>query len=642
MLRSMALYQYIIVLCVCWSTVVMADSSRLILPILVSDAHTAHISLGEQLRFIEDPDNTLNIDDLIQHPQVKNWHISRQTVPNFGFNDAPHWFYVQLSNPANQPVSRLLELSYPLVDHLDFYLVHQQQILKTYKMGDAQPLSARPIDHRHFLIPLDIPAQQQVEVYIRVQTEGSLQLPLDLWTLKGFFHHDQWSFFLQLIVLGIMAGLGVYNFFLLIATRHISYLWYVLTIGSISLLILSLYGISAEFMWPNLPILNNYSLINAISLSLTFSALFAYSFLKLGRQSWLIRSICFIFMAAGLILFMAGFVLPYSQVILVATMLTVVEAFAAILLGAYLWSKGDQLAKFYTIAWSSFMLGAVALVLSKWGLLPSNRFTDNILQVGYVSEGFLLSFALAYRMNVERKQRDQARQDILRMQREANQALEIRVQERTAELEQANQALRELNAKDGLTGVFNRVYFEEKFHLEWQRGSRFTTPLCLLMIDADHFKSINDRHGHLCGDACLRHLAKLCTDSVSRAGDFVARYGGEEFIMLLSSTSLVGACLIAERVRRTIADTPFEWQGQQLSLTVSVGVACCIPDIQQNAKLLIGQADQACYAAKSSGRNAVYVYQENEQKCIALDPLLKNRSSSTTSDRHRNHTPTLF
>ena len=122
----------------------------------------------------------------------------------------------------------------------------------------------------------------------------------------------------------------------------------------------------------------------------------------------------------------------------------------------------------------------------------------------------------------------------------------------------------------------------------------------------------------------------------------MARYGGEEFIMLLSSTSLVGACLIAERVRRTIADTPFEWQGQQLSLTVSVGVACCIPDIQQNAKLLIGQADQACYAAKSSGRNAVYVYQENEQKCIALDPLLKNRSSSTTSDRHRNHTPTLF
>jgi diguanylate cyclase (GGDEF)-like protein len=641
-LQQIALYKYLIFLCLCMSSVVMAETSRTIIPVLISDANSEHIELGNQLRFIEDPDSQLTIDDIMTHQSPRYWQMSRQTVPNFGFTESTHWFYVQLSNPSTQSVSRLLELSYPLVDHLDFYLVHQQQILKTYKMGDAQPLSARPIDHRHFLVPLDIPAKQQVDVYIRVQTEGSLQLPLDLWTLKGFFHHDQWSFFLQLIVLGIMAGLGVYNFFLLIATRHMSYLWYVLTIGSISLLILSLYGISAEFIWPNLPILNNYSLINAISLSLTFSALFAYNFLKLGRQSWWVRTICFSFVAAGIVLFILGFLLPYSQVILISTLLTVVEAFAAILLGSYLWSKGDQLAKFYTIAWSSFMLGAVALVLSKWGVLPSNRFTDNILQVGYVSEGFLLSFALAYRMNVERKQRDQARQDILRMQREANHALELRVQERTIELEQANQALRELNAKDGLTGVFNRLYFEETFDLEWQRGSRFTTPLCLMMIDADHFKSINDQYGHLCGDACLRHLAKCCHESVSRAGDFVARYGGEEFVMLLSSTSLVGACLIAERVRRTIADTPFEWQGHTLSLTVSIGVACCIPEIKQNAKRLVGHADQACYAAKASGRNAVYVYQDTDQTCIALDPLLKNKPTTLSAHRHRTNTPTLL
>lgn len=569
--------------------------------------HEGRLSLGTSLDYLIDPNNTKNIQSIMQKNATLHWQKQQAQEPNFGFNPAAHWFRVKLQNNSDQDVQRLIELSYALLDYVDFYLVQNGQIVKQVKTGDQRDMQQRAIHHRHFLLPVDLPAQSETLLIMRIQTTGSLQLPLTLWDLSEFFKHDQLVFSFQIMFVGIMLGLALYNFLLFITTRDVSYFWYVASVSAITGLILCLYGIPAQFLWPSYPRLNNLSLVASVCTSLVFTSLFTYYFLKLKRLATLIRFGFFSLITLGSLIFVLNFFIPYHIAIRLSSFLTIFEASAAIATGLYLWARGEVLARFYTTAWFAFFLGAVILVLSKWGVIPRNLLIENILPIGCVIEGLLLSSALAYRMNRHRQKRFQSQADLLRLQQEANALLEQRVAERTAELELANQKLYALNQKDALTGLYNRAFLEEKLQHEWQKGSRGHNPMSLLMVDSDHFKRINDTYGHLCGDACLVHLATLLKTSVSRAGDFVARYGGEEFVVLLCHTEAHNAALVAERIRHLIEKTPFIWQKQHITLTVSIGVAGTVPHGLSNPKMLLQAADQACYCAKRQGRNQVQV-----------------------------------
>jgi len=157
---------------------------------------------------------------------------------------------------------------------------------------------------------------------------------------------------------------------------------------------------------------------------------------------------------------------------------------------------------------------------------------------------------------------------------------------------------------DGLTGLGNRHALGERLRVEWEISRRRNSPLCLLIADLDHFKSINDTYGHTTGDAILRHTAQLLRD-VARAGDFVARYGGEEFVILAPDCDLPGGLLLAERFRREVAELDLCLENQRLCLTTSVGVACSDHPLVRESDQILAYADRALYEAKSSGRNRV-------------------------------------
>ncbi|QXI04114.1 diguanylate cyclase [Pseudomonas tensinigenes] len=184
---------------------------------------------------------------------------------------------------------------------------------------------------------------------------------------------------------------------------------------------------------------------------------------------------------------------------------------------------------------------------------------------------------------------------------EANASLEATVAQRTAALTQANAELLSLATHDSLTGVYNRRRFDEKlteYTLLFRRTGR---PFSLLLIDADHFKRINDSHGHAVGDDVLQQLAQLIQSSL-RTTDFVARYGGEEFAVLLPEIAQPDTPeVVAEKIRATVAEADFPAVGQ---VTVSIGVGLADPaDNSHNA--LIKRADQQLYQAKAAGRNQV-------------------------------------
>ncbi|HEX6735671.1 MAG TPA: sensor domain-containing diguanylate cyclase [Azonexus sp.] len=188
-------------------------------------------------------------------------------------------------------------------------------------------------------------------------------------------------------------------------------------------------------------------------------------------------------------------------------------------------------------------------------------------------------------------------------------------------LMQLTETLRRLTLQDGLTGIANRRAFDSALDAECRRALRSNQPLALMMVDVDHFKSFNDRYGHVMGDQCLQAVATALQSTVARASDLVARYGGEEFAVLLPHTDATAAARLAERIRTALAELSIPNQGSAgIRVTVSIGVADIRPEWikaqaaqapaeypHSHGQMLVARADEQLYSAKSSGRNRVAV-----------------------------------
>jgi diguanylate cyclase (GGDEF)-like protein len=157
---------------------------------------------------------------------------------------------------------------------------------------------------------------------------------------------------------------------------------------------------------------------------------------------------------------------------------------------------------------------------------------------------------------------------------------------------------------DALTDIHNKRYLLEFLDRELARSARYHRPLALIMFDLDHFKTINDDLGHLGGDFILRELA-ACVKSSIRKEELFARYGGEEFVVVLPETPGEGAMIVAERLRGLVEKHVFQYEGRNLTVTVSVGVATTSGDETLTPNELIRQADELLYQAKEQGRNRV-------------------------------------
>jgi diguanylate cyclase (GGDEF)-like protein len=170
------------------------------------------------------------------------------------------------------------------------------------------------------------------------------------------------------------------------------------------------------------------------------------------------------------------------------------------------------------------------------------------------------------------------------------------------ELASYEQKLVELNTKDGLTGVYNRRFFQTRLNEEYQRYKRSGNALSLIMFDIDFFKKVNDNYGHPGGDAVLQSIASKIA-STMRITDFLARYGGEEFCCLLSGTDLSGAYILAERLRKLIENTTTPCQENNIKVTISLGVSQMTTE--DSVETFLKRADEALYQAKNTGRNRV-------------------------------------
>jgi len=173
-------------------------------------------------------------------------------------------------------------------------------------------------------------------------------------------------------------------------------------------------------------------------------------------------------------------------------------------------------------------------------------------------------------------------------------------------LDEALAALAAQSERDALTGVYNRRKLEQVLDAEIRRARRYGQNLSAVMFDIDHFKRVNDTHGHLVGDEAIKHVASTSL-AILRVTDFVARYGGEEFVALLPGEQIGGAAKAAERLRAAAAKPFMALSEVPLSITISAGVTTFRPDTT-DGKAFLGEADKALYASKAAGRNRVTVF----------------------------------
>ncbi|MFN3714508.1 MAG: diguanylate cyclase [Alcanivoracaceae bacterium] len=599
-------------------------ASLALLPMLseatvVIDGRQPQTELSSLLQSLRDDTGRLTVSDLLD--ESTPWKPATGRAVNLGIDHHDWWFRVDLQNDHPSLKDFLLEIAYPSLDHVAVYLIHGGELIDRHLLGDHRPHHERPINHHYFVIPTRLPKDGTVTLLLHVRTNGVVQLPLTLWEKTAFASHDQARQLIAGVYFGAMLVMLIYNLFMYIGIGDRSYLYYVGFVLSVPLFVSSLTGYSFQYFWPEAIYWNGQSIGFFLSSTVIFALLFTMNFLQLHRDSlslWVRNSFRVVtLVATGMMV--SVFVVPYNTMLVLVMGGSVIGCMAALGVGFYCAMRGERPALFYVPAWGALLMGGLILAASKLTLLPQNVFTDNAVQIGSILLVVLLSFALAERINDERRRRYRAQMEALQNERrarlaqeqalnaqtQANLQLEQKVAERTEELAKANTILQELSDTDALTGMRNRRFLDNFLDREVTRCFRYQHPLAVILLDIDHFKRFNDHYGHQIGDDCLRMVADQLRHCVARDSDVVARYGGEEFCVVLPETELEGARAVAERIRRRIGETPFQITDEKVQVTVSVGVTCMVPNSPKIEARLLQRADEALYQAKGDGRNRV-------------------------------------
>ena len=563
------------------------------------------VSLNPHLAYLHDVDATMRVAQADRIQRQGGFTAVPPGRNSFGFQSGAYWFHARVLNSGAEDIRWLLVQQYALSDDLEVHARYPDGSWKSAYGGDHRPFSSRSIRYRHPNFWLDLPRDAAVDIYVRIESESSMQIPLGLYTPTAFAEVSRDAQFAIGLYYGILLALFFYNLVLWLTTQDSSYFWYVFHLTAFGLVLFTLNGLGFEYLWPDSSWLADKSVPLSICLAQVGVQQFARKFLDLGNRWKRGDRIGLLLIAAFTLLGVASAFLPYrisvpiaSAGVFVSTGWVAVEAIAVL-------RHGYTPAKIFLMAWAAFLIGTAMFAAVAFALLPKTFVTEYGVQIGSALEMLLLSIALGYRYASLRNENE-------RIIRDGKQQLLHEVKERTSELQDAlsqlgdaHARLRESSQRDALTGLHTRRYFHERLPLLLQEARARKAPLSLLMIDLDYFKAINDQHGHLAGDACLRWAARVLGTTLRPSQAVMARFGGEEFVVALPQHDLEAATRIAEKARLALASSECDSAEVPLRITTSIGVHEVDLDNEEGIDRALERADQALYRAKSDGRDCV-------------------------------------
>ncbi|MBI2308384.1 MAG: GGDEF domain-containing protein [Rhodocyclales bacterium] len=578
-------------------------------------AASAGIPLAAHVDILEDPDGRLGIDD-VRRPE----HAGRFTAHahggdiNLGYSASAWWLRISVQPEAVAAGDWLLEVAFPTLDRVAFFAPGSSTAVVA---GDELPFAARPLRHRHFVFPVALSAGAPQTLYLRVQSSGSLTIPLTLWQPQALHAADQEAYGAHALYYGMLLALGLYNLLLWFSLRDRSYLAYVAFVAAMAVGQLAQGGLGYQYLWPDWRGWEAMAFSSGYAATGFFGALFTRIFLDTRRHHPLLDRIIVVLAAGFAAAALAPLALPYRLAAIATSLLGVSFSAVAVLSAIACLRRGDAGARFFLAAWTLLLVGVATMGLRNMALLPTNFITANGIQLGSALEILLLSFALADRIHHLRREKEAAQAAALLAERARSELLEhnereleARVEERTRELADANARLvasetrlRDMAHHDALTGLANRIPLFDRIGHAQQWARRHGTGFAVLLIDLDGFKTVNDTLGHDAGDHLLIAVARRLNDCV-RAADTVARIGGDEFVVLVEEcgdrdTVKALAEKIVGALRRPVVINEGE-----VTIGASVGIALW-PEHGDTPQRLLNAADQAMYSAKRIGRNRI-------------------------------------
>ncbi|MCU9947760.1 sensor domain-containing diguanylate cyclase [Pseudomonas sp. PDM13] len=574
----------------------------------------AALSLTPYVSLLEDPEQSFTLAD-VQAPAMAARFQGDQPPGNalaLGFTRSAFWLRLVLHNPGDTPLRRMLVVENPRISHVEAHIPDAQGVYHATATGCDVAPSSKAYANRNFVFPLLLPAHSEQVIYLRVASSVGLLVPLQLWPVEAFHAYERDDYVSKVWYFGIATAMVLFNLMLFVALRDRVYLLYVAFVSCTAFTLAIKNGLAPDGSIAGLPLNSNVAYYSGVSLALSAMLLFTRRMLRtdqlMPRVDRLLLAMVALYLVTPLLYAIA---LPlFSRLAVYFNLATAVVVLGVALAGAI---KRQRSAWFFLAAFALLMLGGAMTTLRAMGLMPTNMFTVDGIQLGSAMEMIVLAFALADRFNVMRRDKARVQEELLQAQQMlvetlqgSERELELRVAQRTDELQELNSKLETLSLTDALTGIANRRHFDEVLQQEWHRAQRTAEPLALAILDVDWFKRYNDHYGHPAGDACLQRIAQVLASTVSRSSDLVARYGGEEFVFLVPMTDAAGAQGIAQRLVQAIEELALPHELSTFGrVTVSIGVAAMVPGQGEAAETLLQRADAALYEAKKAGRNRV-------------------------------------
>jgi diguanylate cyclase (GGDEF)-like protein len=576
---------------------------------LVLEPDQTYVEIHNVVEYLEDPDHRLTIDEVTSDQFRSAFSPANGKQVNFGFTESAYWYRFSIENPEPTPQQQLLVLPVAWLDTISLYQPSQTAGYRVTHAGDREPFNERPYRHHQFLFNLDIQPGLQA-YYLRLTSTQAFLAPIELWDKLSFWEYQRTTSAYFGMFYGIMLVMFLYNLFIYFSTREPSYLFYCLYLVAFFVMNAAYNGFAFQYFWPDSPGFVNHSYSGFIFLfqitGLQFARVFLETRERLPVMDRILKRLIALMAASWFISAWISTTLHHAMAVHFVFIYAPVVAISGVLA----FRVGFRAARFFIAASMATLIGAFITALTAAGYLPYQFLSFHAAEFGLILDVILLSLALADRINDIHAQQEAAEREMLQEKvrttlvlEQAKTKLELTVRHRTIELAMAKETAERLARTDELTGISNRRYFEETALLEFERATRYATPLALITFDIDHFKQINDQFGHSAGDEVIRVTALTASECV-RSIDFTARIGGEEFVVLLPGITLQEAQRTAERIRRRIDDAEVMYQSNHIRFTASFGVAEMKAD-DRNFETMLQRADYRLYQSKDSGRNQV-------------------------------------
>jgi len=549
---------------------------------------------------------THSLHSVMQSVPENAWKQLPLARTNYPAVSSGYWLRFTVTGLAARAGPTFVQLAYPHLDYVDFYALNDGEILSSYSTGDRYDFDTRPVDHRDFVFPISSGDLDTVEIYLRVETSGLYRLPLTVTDELGLERNDKLIYLFYGVLFGVFALMILYSTTLLIKLRERVYFYFLLFVIAAALLRACFEGLAFQYLWPQSPQFANQLLLLLSNVIPLLGVMFILCFLDIGRSGnqfeKALRPISCVLVAANILV---GLGISYSLSLTINFAVTLLAVMASLYLGFKAFQRGQRAAKTFLIAWGGLLVFILIFGLYSAGYFDDGFITENALALGSLFQLTVLSLSFAARINEQKDRRIIAQKESLRSQKQLTEELDHLVEARTRELEKANEQLRQLTVTDSLTGLSNRRHFQQVLTSEFRKAFWEAKDLCIIMLDINHFKQINDTYGHQIGDESLAYVASCISDGIRKPSDLAARIGGEEFACLLPGVDLDSAMGVAERIRE-IVSTPFTLSGGvTMRLTASLGVASLTSDKAESGEALLQTADQRLYRAKHGGRDRV-------------------------------------